>query len=161
LGAYKALNKLKYWVYDRYKLQISTFLNLFKTQVLALDLSAKISRGDVPLFDSIYFGGYRTLRGIHIGEYIGNHSIVLSCEYRIPLNLVARSSRREQFLGSAIYLFSDFGILEPTKKDLKLENAITNAGLGFAWLVTKDAILRFDLSFTPKFRLTISSGWKF
>jgi outer membrane protein assembly factor BamA len=159
--AYKALDNLKEEIYQRFSLQLSTFFNLIKDHVLALDFTSTLSKGTVPLIDTLYFGGYRTLRGIPVGDYLGDNLVVFSGEYRFPITIAHKESKREQFLGSAIYLFSDFGLIGPSSQDLKLKNLLINTGIGFIWLVAKDASIRFDVSIHPKVRFTVSSGWKF
>jgi len=161
LGAYKVLNQNKEKLYNRYIFELSAFFNFIKRNVFALNLNTTISEGNVPLIDKIHFGGYKTLRGIPIRKYSGNNSVVLSCEYRIPFNSFIKSSNRNIFLGSSVYVFSDFGILAETMKELKLEDLRYDTGVGFIWMIMKDMALRIDFTISPKFRVTLNTGWKF
>ncbi|MCP5048101.1 MAG: BamA/TamA family outer membrane protein [bacterium] len=160
LGSYKVLDTGGKRVYDRYKLELAGFFKVFKKSVLALDVKALFSDGDVLFDERIYFGGYRTLRGRPVG-YSGNHAVVMSGEYRIPFGGLGRGRGSSKFLGASVYLFADFGILSEKIKELNLDDIKYNTGFGFTWAIRQQSILRLDLSVFPKVRLTVGTGWKF
>jgi len=149
---YKALNGKKKAIYDRYMFNISSFFNLLKRNVLALDFKSIISEGNVPIYDMLFFGGLNTLRGFSAETYSGNSYIVFTSEYRIPI---------EKPTGTALYFFSDLGSITNSKRDFTLKNFKSNFGIGLFWVLKEEAKLRIDLSVSPKFKLALSSLWKF
>jgi len=148
-------------LYDRYNFQLSSFINVFKRSVLALDFRAILSDGYVPPDERVYFGGYRALRTSPIREYSGKQAVLFSCEYRVPLTGFSRHSSSSKMLGSTLYLFSDFGMIAEHAKELDLDNIKYNTGIGFIMALNKESILRLDVGVFPKFRVVLSTGWKF
>ncbi|MCP4220150.1 MAG: BamA/TamA family outer membrane protein [bacterium] len=161
VGGYKTLDEKGNKIYDRLTIECSSFFNLFKQYVLALGVRGILSDGMIPLRDKIYFGGYRTLRGLPIGKYAGNSSLVVSGEFRIPISRMNKDAKRAQFLGAAIYLFADAGILADEVKNFSFDHIEYNTGLGFAWLLDRESVFRIDVTMAPKVRITVSTGWKF
>lgn len=159
-GFYKAFSGNMRTVYDRYLFEISSFFNLWKRNVLALDLRSTVSEGNVPLYDRLFFGGVNTLRGFSVGTYSGNNSVVFTSEYRIPV-----SSKRDPWekttSGSTLYLFSDIGSITERKEDFRLKDFKSNFGIGLFWALMEDSKLRIDMSLIPKVKFVVSSDWKF
>lgn len=151
-GFYKALDGKVETVYDRYMLRISSFFKLWKRHVLALDFKSTVSEGNVPIFEMLYFGGLNTLRGVSIGTYSGSSYIVLTSEYRIPI---------EKSTGSAFYFFSDYGSITNSIEDFTLKNFKLNFGIGLFWVLMEEAKFRVDLSVSPKLKISVGTGWKF
>jgi len=152
IGFYKALNRNWKTVYDRSTFRFSSFFNLWKKNVLALDLRSIISEGNVPIYDSLFFGGLNTLRGFSVQTYSGSNYIILTSEYRIPI---------EKRSGTALYIFSDFGTITNSKKDFSLKSFKSDYGIGLFWVVMEGSNFRIDLSISPKFKLILDYGWKF
>ena len=152
IGFYKALNRNWKTVYDRSLFRFSSFFNLWKKHVLALDLKSIISEGNAPIYDSLFFGGLNTLRGYSVQAFSGSNYIVFTSEYRIPLD--KRS-------GTALYLFSDFGSITNRKEDFSLKNFKSDYGVGLFWVLMEESNFRIDLSLSPKFKLILDIGWKF
>jgi outer membrane protein assembly factor BamA len=125
---------------------------LWKKNVLALDFKSIISEGNVPIYDSLFFGGLNTLRGISVQTYSGSNYIVFTSEYRIPL---------EKRTGTALYLFSDFGSITNRKEDFSLKNFKSDYGVGLFWVLMEESNFRIDLSLSPKIKLILDIGWKF
>lgn len=161
MGAYKALNPRGTSIYDRYMFEFSSYHNVIRKHVLALNVNAVVSSGDVPLSDRLYFGGYKTLRGVPIGTYSGNNSVVFSSEYRMPLTRFNQNQPREGMQGTSVYLFLDVGAITERVRDLRLKGFRANSGLGFFWILSPEGGLRIDLSFQPEVRVSVSSLWKF
>ncbi len=151
-GFYKALNKDWKTVYDRSTFRISSFFNLWKSSVLALDLKSTISEGNVPIYDRFYFGGLSTLRGFSVQTYSGSNYIVLTSEYRIPI---------DKRTGTSFYFFSDLGSITDRKKDFSIQNFKSNFGLGLFWVLMEESTFRIDLNISPKFKLILDYRWKF
>lgn len=157
LGAYRAYNSELNRVYDRYFFNFSTFLKTFGSHIVAMNFRSILSEGiNIPFSEKIYFGGHQTLRGMPVREYIGDDALIMSLEYRIPLSFFSKNS----MMGSAVYIFSDFGIIAGEKKRLEFSNIKNNSGFGFI-LTTQQNVLRIDLSVHPKIRLLLGTGWKF
>ncbi len=152
IGFYKALNRNWKTIYDRSMFRFSSFFNLWKKHVLALDLKSIISEGNVPIYDSLFFGGLNTLRGFSVQTDSGSSYIVFTSEYRVPI---------DKHSGTALYLFSDFGSITNSKKDFKLKNFKSDYGVGLFWVLMEESIFRIDLSLSPKFRFILDFGWKF
>jgi outer membrane protein insertion porin family len=151
-GFYRALNRNWKTVYDRSTFRISSFFNLYKKNVLALDLRSKISEGNVPIYDSLFFGGLNTLRGFSVQTYSGSNYIVFTSEYRIPI---------EKRTGTAFYFFSDFGSITNRKEDFSIKKFKSDFGIGLFWVLMEESVFRIDLSISPKFKLILDYGWKF
>ena len=152
ISFYKALNRNWKTVYDRSMFRFSSFFKLWKRNVLALDFKGIISEGNVPVYDSLFFGGLNTLRGISVQTYSGSNYIVLTSEYRIPI---------EKRSGTALYLFSDIGSITNRKEDFSLKNFKSNYGIGLFWALMEESNFRIDFSLSPKFKLILDIGWKF
>jgi len=152
IGFYKALNRSWKTVYDRSMFRFSSFFKLWKKNVLALDFKSIISEGNVPIYDSLFFGGLNTLRGFSVQAYSGSNYIVFTSEYRIPI---------EKRSGTALYLFSDFGSITNRKEDFSLKNFKSDYGVGLFWVLMEESNFRIDLSLSPKIKLILDIGWKF
>lgn len=151
-GFYKALNRNWRTVYDRSTFRISSFFNLYKKNVLALDLRSKFSEGNVPIYDSLFFGGLNTLRGFSVQTYSGSNYIIFTSEYRIPI---------ERRTGTAYYFFSDFGSITKRKEDFNIKKFRSDFGIGLFWALMEESVFRIDLSISPKFKLILDYKWKF
>lgn len=152
ISFYKALNINWKTVYDRSMFRFSSFFKLWKRNVLALDFKGIISEGNVPVYDSLFFGGLNTLRGISVQTYSGSNYIILTSEYRIPI---------EKRSGTALYLFSDIGSITNRKEDFSLKNFKSDYGVGLFWVLMEESNFRIDLSLSPKIKLILDIGWKF
>ncbi|MCX7974541.1 MAG: BamA/TamA family outer membrane protein [Candidatus Aminicenantes bacterium] len=160
IALYRAFDQKAKFIYDRYHLEISSFFNLWKRNVLALNFKTSLTGGNAPLFERLYFGGLKTLRGLAIWTYSGNCFIVFSSEYRIPVSS-ERKPLENKAPGTVLYLFSDIGSLTERKEDFRLKEFKANCGLGFFWAPIEASKLRIDLSVLPKIKIVVSSDWKF
>lgn len=81
------------------KVGFKWYYELFRNQVLALQLTAHQVRGDrLQITDYIWFGGARTLRGYRENQFRGDKTAWMNFEYRF---LLSRNSR--------IFVFNDWG----------------------------------------------------
>ncbi len=157
LGAFRAYDTEFNKVYDRYFFSFSAFLKAIGSHIMAVNFRSVFSEGiNIPFSEKIYFGGYQTLRGMRIREYVGGVALIMSFEYRIPLSFFSKSS----MIGSAVYIFSDFGVIAEEKDQLEFSNIKNNSGFGFI-LTNRQNVLRIDFSVYPEIRLRLGTGWKF
>ena len=161
LGAYKTLSQNRRTLYNRYLFEFSSYFQVMRQQVLALGLNTAISKGEVPVTDRLYFGGFKTLRGIPIGTYSGNNSMVLSGEYRIPLTRFDKHQSAVGPQGLVAYLFLDVGSITEKTADISRKSFRANSGVGIFWIAYPEGGLRIDISVQPDFRFTLNSIWKF
>lgn len=157
LKGYVAFNEKGVRRYDRFTIDFSGFFRLINQNVLAVGIRGVLSKGNIPLRDKIYFGGYKTVRGLSIEKYSGNSSIIASAEFRIPFSKINKNS----IFGLAIYLFTDVGILADEVKYLNLNQIKYSTGLGLASFSTKGFMFHVDMTLAPKFRITLTTDWKF
>ncbi len=65
--------------------QLRQFFPLWRQHILAVELHAQFSRGDVPFQAMATLGGDNRMRGYFSGRYRDLHSVVGQVEYRMPV----------------------------------------------------------------------------
>ena len=71
--------------FDKYSLDMATYIALPYKHVLALNAYGIITTGDVPFYHLALLGGEKKMRGIYEGQYRDKDCWVLQAEYRMPL----------------------------------------------------------------------------
>ncbi|WP_017306969.1 BamA/TamA family outer membrane protein [Spirulina subsalsa] len=94
-------------------------------EVLAFNVQAGTTIGDLPPYEAFRLGGTNSVRGYNTGELGGSRSFVLaSAEYRIPLGTLPATG----------VVFADFGSdLGSTSPTVGADGVTTNRGVGFGY----------------------------
>jgi len=105
---------------EQVKLDFDWYRELFRNQVLALRLKARLVDSDrLQITDLIWFGGARSLRGYREDQFQGNIVSWLNMEYRF---LLARNSR--------IFVFNDWGAYQMELNKIKKDEILYGYGIG-------------------------------
>jgi outer membrane protein assembly factor BamA len=123
--------------YTNFVIDARKFLNTYKHQVLALQVSALLNAGEVPLRSLALLGGANKMRGYFEGRYRDKNLLVIQTEYRFPL------VRRFSAVG-----FGDIGNVADRIAAMNFK------GLKYSW----GAGLRFALNPAEKLNLRMDYG---
>ncbi|WKN45640.1 BamA/TamA family outer membrane protein [Tunicatimonas pelagia] len=106
-----------------------------RRSVLALQLLATFSFGDVPLNELGALGGDQIMRGYYDGRFVDNHLLALQAEYRFKI--LGR-------LGAVV--FAGAGDVVSQTRDFRLGNFRPTVGAGLRFLIDprEDLNIRFD-----------------
>ncbi|MEM9887308.1 MAG: BamA/TamA family outer membrane protein [Bacteroidota bacterium] len=139
--------------FNRYELDVATYLSPHPNQVLALNFYTGIITGIAPFNELLFFGGRRRARGFYEGRFRDNNMLLWQAEYRFPL-----------FWRLGMVVFGSYGGVAPSFSSYKIENFRWNAGTGLRFLLNKEegVNLRFDVGFgrsSTAFYLTIGEAF--
>lgn len=139
--------------YQKWYLNGSKYLSWAEEQVLALQVYAEMSFGEVPFNQMALMGGTKLMRGYYEGRFRDKHMVLLQSEYRFPL-----------FWRLGAVAFGGIGAVSPELEDLALNNLRYTLGLGLRLTIIKrDHInVRFDFGFgknTSGFYITIGEAF--
>jgi outer membrane protein assembly factor BamA len=115
---------------------------IYKGDVLALQGSALLNKGEVPFNQMAMMGGESMMRGYYLGRFRDKNILATQAEYRfLPF---AFSNR----IGAAAFVSS--ATVAPTAKNLLSSTFKMAGGIGARYLIfkSKDIFVRFDLAFT-------------
>ena len=110
--------------------------------VIALQGSAMLNKGDVPFNQMAMMGGESMMRGYYLGRFRDKNILATQAEYRfLPF---AFSNR----IGAAAFVSS--ATVAPTAENLLSSTFKMAGGIGARYLIfkSKDIFVRFDLAFT-------------
>jgi outer membrane protein insertion porin family len=115
------------------KIQCNWYYNLWKNQVLAVELNGmQITGGRLQLTDYFWFGGSRSLRGYRENQFWGDIVVWTNLEYRF---ILGRNSR--------IFLFNDWGFYNCPDAGRDRQEILPGYGVGVR-LETPMGILGVD-----------------
>lgn len=127
------------YAFNKYALNMSTYIALPFKQVLALNANAVVNQNNVPFYQMATLGGDAKMRGIYNGRYRDNNSLILQAEYRLAL-----------FWKIGAVAFIGVGNVAKHLNQFELENSRLAYGAGLRWVVDKKQQLnvRFDAGFS-------------
>ncbi|MEM1325295.1 MAG: BamA/TamA family outer membrane protein [Bacteroidota bacterium] len=141
--------------FNRYTIDAVTYLSSARRprQVLALNLYAGLSAGEVPFNELQFLGGSRQARGYYLGRFRDKNMLLAQAEYRFPL-----------FWRLGMTVFGSYGGVAPSFSAMKIQNYRWNAGAGLRFLINKKegVNVRADLGFgegATNFYLTIGEAF--
>lgn len=73
------------YTYTNFVIDLRSFVTLYKSQVLAMQLFSFSNLGDVPVRSLASFGGSNSMRGFYDGRYKDKQQLVFQSEYRVPV----------------------------------------------------------------------------
>jgi outer membrane protein assembly factor BamA len=71
--------------YTNIVIDLRSFMRLYRSQVLAMQLFSFSNLGNVPLRSLASFGGANSMRGFYDGRYKDKQQLVFQTEYRVPV----------------------------------------------------------------------------
>ena len=121
--------------YDKYSLDMSTYVALPKTQVLAFNAYGVVNTGNVPFYQMALLGGDAKMRGLYQGRYRDKCAWILQAEYRVHL-----------FWKIGAVAFTGIGDVAPAIDQFNLKYTHFTYGGGIRGLIDKKQHLniRFD-----------------
>jgi outer membrane protein assembly factor BamA len=139
--------------FNRYTVDAVTYVSTLPRQVLALNLYAGVSAGEVPFNELQFLGGSRQARGYYLGRFRDKNMLLAQAEYRFPL-----------FWRLGMTVFGSYGGVAPSFSSMQIENYRWNAGAGLRFLINKkeNVNIRADIGFgveTTNFYLTIGEAF--
>jgi outer membrane protein assembly factor BamA len=122
--------------FDKYSLDMSTYVALPRKQVLAFNAYGIISTGDVPFYQMAVLGGDSKMRGLYQGRYRDKDAWILQAEYRVHL-----------FWRVGVATFAGLGEIAPDLNQFYLKYAHFTYGAGIRGLIDEKQHLnvRFDV----------------
>lgn len=133
--------------FERYNLNLRSYIPTFPRQVLALQLYGNFINGDAPFQILPFLGGLNFMRGYYQGRFRDKHAIILQSEYRLPV-----------WWRFGAVVFASAGDVVPKLDRFKLSNLKITYGVGLRIAIDpKERLnLRLDLAWADD-----SSGFYF
>ena len=147
--------------YAKYHLDLRKYFS-WNDFIIASRFFTKQSRGNLPVYDKIFFGFSERIRGHFNESESGNHLLSTGLAIRFPLMklryfnmptvLLPESSTRNMKFGINGGIFGESGIVWSKKDEFKKENFINGFGFGVHFLLPYIEVLRIDMAFDEKFK---------
>ncbi len=122
--------------FTNYTIDLRTFRQIYKNQVLALQAYGGFGGGAVPLRSLASFGGSNSMRGYYDGRYRDKNQFVFQAEYRVPL-----------FWRFGAVAFADMGNVASRISDLNFQSLKYTVGGGLRFALKKDERLNLRLDY--------------
>jgi outer membrane protein assembly factor BamA len=122
--------------FERYNLNLRSYIPTFPRHVLALQLYGNFINGEAPFQILSYLGGQNFMRGYYMGRFRDKHAVILQSEYRLPVWW--------RFGGAA---FASVGDVVPKLDQFKLSNLKVTYGVGIRFAVDPKERLNLRLDF--------------
>jgi outer membrane protein assembly factor BamA len=122
--------------FDKYSLDMSTYIALPKKQVLAFNAYGTINTGNVPFYQMAVLGGDSKMRGLYQGRYRDKDAWILQAEYRAHL-----------YWRLGFATFAALGAIAPDLNQFNLKYGHFTYGAGIRGLIDEKQHLniRFDV----------------
>jgi outer membrane protein assembly factor BamA len=122
--------------YDKYSLDMSTYVALPRSQILAFNAYLTATTGNVPFYQMAVLGGDSKMRGLYQGRYRDKDAWILQAEYRAHL-----------FWRMGVATFAGVGSVGPDLNKMNLKYGHFTYGAGIRGLIDEKQHLnvRFDV----------------
>lgn len=138
--------------YGYYGTDMRKYFPVGKT-TLAFKIAGRLSAGDIPIYDRVYFGYGTRIRGYFFDQFEGENRALASVAYHIPIvpiryiQLYENEYLQDLKFGISAGLFIDTGTIWFQKGGTKNGLTMTGFGAGIHFHLPYIHVLRFDVAF--------------
>jgi outer membrane protein assembly factor BamA len=141
------------FVFDRYRLDVRTYVEPFEKHILAFQAFLDVNKGDPPFSQMAMLGGVKRMRGFYEGRYRDKSMFLFQSEYR---------PRIWKAIGGSV--FFNAGMVGSEVGALSMNNLRTTYGAGLRYMFDEEKKInvRFDAAFgkgTNTFYFTVGEAF--